>query len=132
MKSEETYKTGVDADTQTYKWAAITLTVGMYSSFGAMVAGLAWWLFTGAPGGESVAGQGIALDKLWGELMALHPLALLNLGVLLLLATPGVTLLAQIATYAAARNWRFAGIASFVGVLLLLSLAISLRWIVLF
>ena len=132
MSQQETPRTGADADTQTYRWAAISLTAGMYSSFGAMVGGLAWWLFTGAPGGADAAGEGIALDKLWGELVALHPLALLNLGVLLLLATPGVTLLAQIITYAADRNWRFAGIASLVGVLLLISLAISLRWIALF
>ena len=128
----DTPQIGTDVDTQTYKWAGIALTTGMYASFGTMVAGLAWWLLTGAPGGASLAGQGIPLDRLWGELVALHPLALLNLGVVLLLATPGVTLLAQIVTYAAARNWRFAGIAALVGVLLLISLALSLKWIVLF
>jgi uncharacterized membrane protein len=103
----------------------------MYASFGAMAAGLAWWLLAGAPGGASEAGKGIGLDKLWGEFLALNPLALLNLGVLMLLATPGITLLTEIVTYAAARNWRFAGIASVVGILLLISLAISFKWIAL-
>jgi uncharacterized membrane protein len=122
---------GADADIQTYRWAGLTLTVGMYASFGTMAAGLGWWLLAGAPGGANEAGKGIGLDKLWSELAALNPLALLNLGVLLLLATPGVTLLVEIATYAAARNWRFVGIASLVGILLLISLAISFKWIAL-
>jgi uncharacterized membrane protein len=66
------------------------------------------------------------------ELLALNPLALLNLGVVLLLATPGVTLFAMTVTYAAARNRRYSAIAALVGAILLLSLAISLKWIVLF
>src|SRR5438128_11914350 len=104
----------------------------MYVSFGAMVAGLVWWLLAGAVGGQASAAQLIALDKLLPELSAGNPLALLNLGIVLLLATPGVTLIAIIVTYAAAHNWRYAGIAAFVAAILLLSLAISLKWIVLF
>ena len=132
METKTTTRVGTDNDTLTYKWAGITLTVGMYASFGAMVGGLLWWLFSGAPGGANLAAQGIPLDRLWSELLALHPLALLNLGVVLLLATPGVTLLAQIASYITSRNWRFAAISGLVGVLLLISLAISLKWIDLF
>jgi uncharacterized membrane protein len=104
----------------------------MYTSFGAMVIGLVWWLVKSAGGAEASQDRVIPLDKILPELFALNPLALLNLGVLLLLITPGVTLLTQIATYAAARNWRFAGIATLVAAILLLSLAISLKWIVLF
>lgn len=126
METEKSVGIGTDSDTLTYRWAGFTLTAGMYASFVAMVGGLLWWLISGAPGGANVASQGIPLDRLWGELFALHPLALLNLGVVLLLATPGVTLLAQIAAYVAARNWRFAGIATLVGILLLLSLTLSL------
>jgi uncharacterized membrane protein len=60
------------------------------------------------------------------QLLAGDPLALVNLGVLLLLASPGVSLLVAIATYASARNWRYAGIAALVGAILLLSLLLSL------
>jgi uncharacterized membrane protein len=120
---------GADSDIMTYRWAGFTLTAGMYASFGAMVGGLVWWLLAGAPGGTASASTMIPLDRVVSELLALNPLALLNLGVLLLLATPGITLLAEIATYAAARNWRYAGIAALVGAILLLSLAISLGWI---
>src|SRR5690348_13291774 len=121
-------------DEQTYRWAGLTLRWGMYVSFGAMVAGLVWWLITGAPGGGGggAADKVVPLDRLLPELFGGNPLALLNLGVVLLLATPGVTLLAEIATYASARNWRYAGISAFIGVILLLSLALSLKWIVLF
>jgi uncharacterized membrane protein len=119
-------------DQQTYIWAALTLRWGMYISFGAMVAGLVWWVLAGAPGGESSAAKVIPLDRILPELVALNPLALINLGVVLLLATPGVTLFTIIVTYAAARNWRYVGIAMSVAAILLLSLAISLKWIVLF
>ncbi len=120
---------GADSDVMTYKWAGFTLTAGMYASFGAMVGGLVWWLLAGAPGGTASASATIPLDKIVSELLALNPLALLNLGVLLLLATPGITLLAEIVTYAAARNWRYAGVAVLVGAILLVSLALSLGWI---
>lgn len=119
-------------DEQTYRWAGLTLKWGMYTSFGSMVVGLVWWLAAGAPGGQTSAAKVIPLDRVLPELLALNPLALLNLGVILLLATPGVTLLAEIITFAAARNWRYAGIAALIGAILLLSLALSLKWIVLF
>lgn len=104
----------------------------MYASFVAMAAGLVWWVAAGAPGGQSSAAKVMPLDRLLPELFALNPLALLNLGVVLLLATPGVTLLASIGTYVMARNWRYAGIAALIGAILLLSLGLSLKWIVLF
>jgi uncharacterized membrane protein len=104
----------------------------MYASLGAMLAGLIWWLVLGAPGGVGAASVVIPLDSLPRELMALNPLALLNIGIVLLLATPGITLLAQIAAYLAARNYRWAGIASLIALILLLSLAISLNWITIF
>ncbi len=128
----QTIKAGADGDDRTYRWASLVLRLGMYISFGTMVAGLVWWLFDGLPGGINAAQKGIPLDQLLSQLASLNPLALLNIGVLLLLATPGVTLLAQIASYVAARNWRFAGVATLVVAILLLSLAVSLKWIKLF
>src|SRR5438105_14836575 len=104
----------------------------MYASFAAMGGGLVWWLLAGAPGGQATAARGLPIQSIPSEALAGNPLALLNLGVLLLLATPGITLLAEIAAYAAARNWRYAGIASIVALILLLSVALSLKWIRLF
>ncbi|HUP27263.1 MAG TPA: DUF1634 domain-containing protein, partial [Chloroflexia bacterium] len=71
----------------------------------------------------------VPLDKILPELLALNPLALINLGVVLLLATPAVTLISEIITYSAARNWRYAGVAFLVGLILLFSLALSLKWV---
>jgi len=119
-------------DSKTYDWSSWTLRLGMYTSFGAMVLGLVWWLAKSAGGANNTPAGVIPLDRILPELLAGNPLALLNLGVVLLLATPGVTLLAQIASFIAARNWRFAGIAATVAGILLLSLAISMKWIVLF
>jgi uncharacterized membrane protein len=119
-------------DILTYRWAAFTLRAGMYSSFAAMGIGLAWWALTGAPGGEASAIKTIPIDQVIPQLAAGNPLALLNLGIILLLATPGVTLLLEIVSYALARNWRYVLIASIVGAILLLSIALSFGWIKLF
>lgn len=128
---EDTHAATPATDPQTYRWAGLTLTAGMYASFAAMSVGLVWWLASGAPGGGTES-KVVPLDQILPQLLALNPLALLNLGVLLLLATPGITLFTQIITYAADRNWRYAGIASLVGAILLLSLALSMKWIRLF
>jgi uncharacterized membrane protein len=126
---KEAYKLAAQTDAQSYRWAALTLKVGMYASLGAMGLGLLWWVLLGAPGGEAAASETIPIEQLPSELFALNPLALMNLGVLLLLATPGVMLLALVITYALARNWRYAAIGAFVGLVLILSVVLSLWWI---
>lgn len=128
----EPVNVSADADRATYQWVGLILTTGMYASFAAMGAGLVWWLAVGTPGGDTLEARVVAIDRIVPELMALNPLALINLGVLLLLATPAFTLVAEIITYAAARNWRYAGIAALVSSILLLSLALSMKWIQLF
>ena len=121
-----------DDDRATYRWVGLILTTGMYASFAAMGAGLVWWLAAGTPGGDTLGARVVPIDRIVPELVALNPLALINLGVLLLLATPAFTLIAEIMTYASARNWRYAGIAALVSSILLLSLALSMKWIRLF
>ena len=121
-----------DDDRATYRWVGLILTVGMYASFAAMGAGLVWWVGVGTPGGDTLEARVVPIDRILPEIMALNPLALINLGVLLLLATPAFTLIAEIVTYSAARNWRYAGIAALVSSILLLSLAISMKWVKLF
>ncbi len=107
----------------------------MYLSFAVMTMGLLWWLLAGMSeagvGGQAPA-KGLPINSLFSELAASNPMALLNLGVLFLLATPGATLLSVIGSYIIARNWRYAGMAALIGVILLLSLALSMKWIRLF
>ena len=123
--------TGAASDNLTYRWASLTLRVGMYTSFGAMVIGLIWWVASGGQGDPAAGGRVVEIGRIIPELQAGNPLALINLGVLLLLATPGITLLSAIVTFAAEGNRRFAGIALLIGLVLVLSLALSFRWIVL-
>jgi uncharacterized membrane protein len=120
------------SDRLTYRWASLSLRAGMYTSFGAMSIGLVWWLAAGGHSDPTTGGRVVEIERIIPELLAGNPLALINLGVLLLLATPGVTLLTAIVTYAIEGNRRFVGISSLIGLVLLLSLALSFRWITLF
>ena len=115
-----------DNDRRTYSWTGITLQAGMYASFAAMGAGLVWWVLAGLPGGSASASTVLPFDELLPELAAGNPLALVNLGLLLLLATPGVTLIAAIISFALARNWRYVLVSSIIGATLLVSLSLSL------
>ncbi len=119
-------------DDTTYRAAAATLRAGMLASFAAMSVGLVWWLLSGSPGGNGAASRVMPFDHIMPELLSLNPLALLNLGVLLLLATPGVTLISQLIAFGMARNWRFAAITALVGAIILVSLSVSLGWVKLF
>lgn len=113
------------ADRQAYAWAALTLRAGMYASFALMIVGLLWWIVAGSPSGQGSVGHGFALDRLLPELLQGNPLAVLNLGLLLLLATPALTLLAQIIAFVAERNLRYAAIAGLIGLILLVSITVS-------
>ncbi|HVF99214.1 MAG TPA: DUF1634 domain-containing protein [Chloroflexia bacterium] len=119
-------------DDRTYTWAAFTLRTGMFASFGAMLVGLVWWLLGGSRGGQEAAQHVLPFDRIVPELLALNPLALINVGVLLLLATPGITLVAQFVAFALARNWIYAGITAFISVAIGFSVALSLGLITLF
>ncbi|MEO5951925.1 MAG: DUF1634 domain-containing protein [Chloroflexia bacterium] len=116
-------------DKATYYWAGVILKLGMYISFSIMLIGLIWSLIANAGTQNGLNHKAVPLDKLIAELIAGNPLAIISTGVVLLLLTPGVTLLSLIITYAAAKNWRFAGIAFGIGLILLLGLSISLKWI---
>lgn len=116
-------------DKATYYWAGIILKLGMYISFSIMLVGLIWSLIANAGTQNNLTHKAVPLDKLISEVISGNPLAIVSVGVVLLLLTPGVTLLSFIITYASARNWRFAGIALGIGLILLLGLSISLKWI---
>ncbi len=122
----------MNRDNVTYYWAGMILKLGMYVSFGFMLGGLVWVLIANAGAQSGADHRAVPLDRLVSELMAGNPLAVVSVGVVLLLLTPGVTLLSMIVTYALAHNWRFAGIAAGIGVILMLGLSISLKWIQLF
>jgi uncharacterized membrane protein len=119
----------MEKDRETYRWAGIILRWGMYLSFAMMLTGQVWALIASANSQTLLRREAVPLDRLVAELVAGDPLALVSLGVVLLLMTPGITLLSTAFTYAMARKWRLVGIATLVVLILLLSLAISLKWI---
>jgi uncharacterized membrane protein len=117
-----------NADHRTYEWAGATLRMGMAASVAAMLAGFLWWLLSGSPGG-GITAHVMPADRVLPELLALNPLALVNLGVLLLLATPSVALAAQLVSFALARNWRYTAITAVIGAIILVSIGISMGWL---
>src|SRR4051812_1809355 len=130
MKVTENSATGdtgepIIRDGRAYSWAAFVLRAGMYISFTLMAVGLLWWVVAGSPGGQAANGQVLALDRIMPELARGNPLAVLNLGMLLLIATPVTTLIAAMVAFLLEGNRRYAGIAAFVVFILLLSITIS-------
>lgn len=120
---------GIPADTLTYRWVSRVLLVGMYVSFALMVGGLVWWLLSGSPGGDVVENIAIPVDRIVPELFALNPLALTSLGVVTLLLTPGVTMIASAITYGRARVWLFAGLSAGLAMVLTFGIVLSLGWL---
>jgi uncharacterized membrane protein len=131
VQTDSTHKVpkGVAADPQTYRWVAVVLRVGMYTSFAMMVVGLVWWLLAGSPGGQAVENIVIPVDRIGPELLALNPLALTSLGVVALLLTPGFTLFTSAVTYARAGEWLFAGLSALLALVLTFGIVLSLGWL---
>ena len=116
----------MNIDRATYRWAGIILRVGTFSSFGLMLLGLVWAI-AGNTTSQPLTYRTVPLSGLYDAMLAGNPDAVLSLGLLLLLASPGVTLLASMVTFVVARNWRFAGLAAISAGILLLSVAIALH-----
>jgi uncharacterized membrane protein len=81
------------------RWA---LQVGMVLSFGLLLVGLAWFML--APGDLSpVLGPAQAIDALLNG----DPIGLISLGIVILIATPLLALLASMMVFVQRRDWRF-------------------------
>ena len=110
-------------DALVYTWVGLTLRAGMAISFVAMAGGLVWWFTTHlhhAGAGTAPAPVQAPTPGAW------NPLALLNLGLIALLATPVVALAAGTIAYALEGNRRYAIIGALVGMILLAGLALSI------
>src|SRR5437764_867079 len=86
-----------------YRGVQRTLVAGMVLSFALMGAGLAWQIVSPRPHPEQV----VPLPRLAGELLAGNPLALLDLGVLGLLAIPAVHLTVAAVSFARTGERRY-------------------------
>jgi uncharacterized membrane protein len=85
-----------------------------------MGGGLVWWFAVQARGGGAGTSPAPGPE-------AWNPLALLNLGLIALLATPVVALAAGTIAFALEGNRRYAIIGALVGMILLAGLALSMR-----
>lgn len=87
-------------DAVVYRWVVLVLRLGAFAGFGTMLVERVWWFAAGTHG-DALTLKSLSLNMLLPRLMALDPVALLNLGVLLLLVTSAAALLSQVGTYTA-------------------------------
>ena len=107
---------------------SLVLIVGVIASAALIAAGFAASFAAGWTGSlldATVSGSGATTDfsDLVARLLALQPLAITQLGLLALVATPVVRVAASILAFAAQRDWLYVAISTVVLVLLVLSLA---------
>ena len=104
-----------------YRGVQRTLAGGMALSFGLMGLGLLWQFVNPRPHPEQV----IPLDRLPAELLAGNPLALLDLGLLVLLMIPAVHLSVAAVQFGRRQDWRYLGLTLLVLGLLLLGAVLA-------
>lgn len=98
----------------------LVLVTGMVLSFTIMVAGLV--LYALSP----TEGTTLPIDRILDGIVHGNPIAVIDLGILLLIATPLVRIIAAGATFGLERDYRFLGIAVFVLAMIVLAIFIKL------
>ncbi len=103
--------------------AGVVLLVGAALSFAIMLAGFV------LQGSAPLPGSFLAQppDAVLAGVRRLQPLAIVNLGILVLIATPVARVIIAIAGFALQRRWRFVGVSSFVFLVLMVSILIASR-----
>jgi uncharacterized membrane protein len=97
----------------------LVLVTGMVLSFSFMLIGLA--IYAVAP----AEGTTLPLDKILDGIVHGSPIAFLDLGIVLLIATPMVRIVAAGVTFGIEKDYRFAGIAIFVMAMILIGVFIK-------
>lgn len=100
-----------------------TLLYGLLLSITVMLAGLLYSLARGT----SVSGQVLPLDRVPGQLGRGNPSAVLDLGILLLFATPLAAVVVALLDFLQARDRPFAAIAVLLLALLVVGVLVALR-----
>jgi uncharacterized membrane protein len=98
----------------------LVLVTGMVLSFSIMVIGLL--LYAVSP----TEGTTLPLDKIVDGIVHGNPIAVIDLGIVLLIATPLVRIIAAGVTFGLERDYRFLGIAVFVLAMIILAVFIKL------
>ncbi|MGD0818266.1 MAG: DUF1634 domain-containing protein [Methanomassiliicoccales archaeon] len=98
----------------------LVLITGMVLSFGTMVVGLVMYAAT------PTEGTTLPLDKILDGIIRGNPIAVIDLGIILLIATPLVRIIAAGITFGLEKDYRFLGIAMFVLAMIILAVFIRL------
>jgi len=98
----------------------LVLVTGMVLSFSIMTIGLVMYALT------PTEGTTLSLDKIVDGIVHGNPIAVIDLGIVILIATPLVRVMAAGLTFGMERDYRFVGISVFVLAMILLAVFIKL------
>jgi uncharacterized membrane protein len=97
----------------------LVLVTGMVLSFSTMIIGLILYAV------NPVEGTTLPLDKIFDGIVQGNPIAVIDLGIVLLIATPLVRIMAAGITFGLEKDYRFVGIAIFVLVMIMVGVSIK-------
>jgi uncharacterized membrane protein len=98
----------------------LVLVTGMILSFSIMIIGLVMYAIT------PTEGTALPLDKIAEGVMHGSPIAIIDLGIVILIATPFVRVMAAGMTFGLERDYRFVGISIFVLAMIILAVLVKL------
>ena len=96
------------------------LVTGMVLSFTIMIIGLLLYAIT------PTEGTTLPLDKVLEGILRGNPIAVIDLGIVVLIATPLVRIIAASITFGAEKDYRFVGISLFVLAMIVLAVFVKL------
>jgi uncharacterized membrane protein len=98
----------------------LVLVTGMVLSFSIMIIGLVMYAIT------PTEGTTLPLDRILDGMLRGNPIAVIDLGIVVLIATPFIRILAAGMTFGAEKDYRFVGISIFVLAMIILAVFIKL------
>jgi uncharacterized membrane protein len=98
----------------------LVLVTGLVLSFSIMIIGLVMYAIT------PTEGTTLPLDRMLDGIFHANPIAVIDLGIVILIATPLVRILAAGITFGLEKDYRFLGIAIFVLAMIVLAVFIRL------
>ncbi|OPY34174.1 MAG: hypothetical protein A4E32_00445 [Methanomassiliicoccales archaeon PtaU1.Bin124] len=104
---------------QLNKIVSLVLRLGMWLSLGIMIVGLVWYAV------DPVPSEVIPVEKVLDQLFHGNPIAMLELGILVLIATPFLRLLTALAAFVYSKQYKFVLVSLVVIAIVLLGIFIK-------
>ena len=98
----------------------LVLVSGMVLSFSIMILGLVMYAM------NPTEGTTLPLDQIFDGIVQGNPIAVIDLGIVILIATPLIRIIAAGITFGLEKDYRFVGIAAFVLAMIILAVFIKL------